>query len=131
MRLISIIGVFAMDSYSPEHATTMRIRSLAALIVNVIMAADVAEAGNDPPLPIGVAKVDITPEEPIRLSGYLARTNETREVQHKLWAKALAIGSDLDGASVLVSVDNLGVSAAIVDEVALRLKRAPALPASG
>ena len=92
----------------------MRIGSLAVVIM--IMAVDLAKASDGRPFPIGVARIDITPEEPIRLSGYLVRTTETRAVQQKLWAKALAIGSDRDGASVLVSVDNLGVSAAIVKE---------------
>jgi putative membrane-bound dehydrogenase-like protein len=70
---------------------------------------------------IGVARIDITPEGPIRLSGYLVRTAESRGVQQKLWAKALAIGSDAQGAAVLVTVDNLGVPDAITREVAKRL----------
>ena len=103
----------------------MMIRLIAALMV--IMAAGVATASDDRPLPVGVARIDITPEEPIRLSGYLGRTTETRNVQQKLWAKALAIGSDADGVSLLVSVDNLGVSDAIIEEVATRLKGRPGI----
>ena len=50
MRSISGIGVLtAMDSYSWEHVTIMRIRSLAALIVIVIMATNVAAANDDRP----------------------------------------------------------------------------------
>ena len=40
----------------------------------------------------------------------------------KLWAKALAIGSDGPEPVVLVSVDNLGVGEAVVEEVAGRLR---------
>ena len=86
----------------------MRIGSLAVVIM--IMAMNVATANDDRPFPIGVAKIDFTPELPIRLGGYLARTTETREVHQTFWAKAPAIGSDRVGPSVLVSVDNLGVS---------------------
>ena len=43
---------------------------------------------------IGVAKVDITPAYPVRMSGYLARTKVASGVDHPIYAKALAIGSD-------------------------------------
>jgi putative membrane-bound dehydrogenase-like protein len=72
---------------------------------------------------VGVARMDITPDGPIRLNGYLARDAESKGVDQKIWAKALAIGSDEQGAAVLVSVDNLGVPAAITVEVAERLNR--------
>ncbi len=48
---------------------------------------------------------------------------ESKGVQQKIWAKALAVGSDERRAVVLVSVDNLGVPAAITEELAARLKR--------
>lgn len=70
---------------------------------------------------IGVARRDITPAYPIRLTGYAARTNMAQGVAQKLWAKALAMGSDDEGASVLVTVDNCGVPARVVEEVGRRL----------
>jgi hypothetical protein len=48
-----------------------------------------------PTRPVGVAQVDITPDYPIRLSGYLARKTECEGVTQRLWAKALAIGDQL------------------------------------
>src|SRR5689334_10285891 len=76
------------------------------------------------PIPVGVAKVDITPDGPIRLNGFLVREMESKGVQQRIWAKALAIGSDQgeQGASVLVTIDNLGIPDAITQEVASRLK---------
>lgn len=82
-------------------------------------AAAPAEPG--PPLALGVARVDITPSYPIRLTGYAARTNLSTGVAQKLWAKALALGTDAEGPRVLVTVDNCGVPAAVVEEVARRL----------
>ena len=99
----------------------MSIRSLAVSIVTMI--SGIAGSNEAQTIPIGVAKVDISPEGPIRLSGYLSRGSESKGVSQKLWAKALAIGSDERGAAVLVSVDNLGLSDEIVEEVAARLKR--------
>jgi putative membrane-bound dehydrogenase-like protein len=70
---------------------------------------------------IGAAKVDITPEYPIRLTGYAVRKTESEGVEQRLGAKALAIGSDKEPPAILITVDNCGVSARIIDEVAKRL----------
>jgi putative membrane-bound dehydrogenase-like protein len=82
-----------------------------------------APAGEGEDVPVGVARIDITPDGPIRLHGYLGRDAESQGVQQRIWAKALAIGADDPGAAVLVSVDNLGVPAEITAEVAERLNR--------
>lgn len=74
-------------------------------------------------VPVGAARVDITPEGPIRLHGYLVRTEESRQVEQRIHAKALAIGADADGPVVLITVDLLGVPRALRDEVADRLHR--------
>jgi hypothetical protein len=50
------------------------------------------------------------------------RTNSQGVAQH-LFAKALAFGTDKEGARILFTVDNLAVSGAITDEVAARLKK--------
>lgn len=76
---------------------------------------------------IGLARIDITPSYPVRLTGYAARTNMTAEVAQRLWAKALAVGSDAEGPRVLVTVDNCGVPASVSDEVARRLAVDPGL----
>ena len=83
---------------------------------------------DEPPVPVGVATADITPDYPVRLVGYGARTTESDGVESRLKAKALAIGGDEPGPAVLLAVDNLGVPARIVDEVAARLKARAGLP---
>jgi putative membrane-bound dehydrogenase-like protein len=72
---------------------------------------------------VGAAKVDITPDYPIRLSGYGGRTNESQGIDQRLFAKALAIGSDKDGPAILLTVDNLAVPANLRDEIAAWLKK--------
>src|SRR5690242_19374391 len=69
----------------------------------------------------GAAQVDITPEYPIRLSGYGNRTNVNTGITQRLFASALAIGSDDEGPAVLVTVDNCGVPGAMREEVVRRL----------
>ena len=71
---------------------------------------------------VGVAAVDITPDYPVRLNGFGFRRAESEGVTQRIWAKALAIGSDKQRPLVLVTMDNLGVRLTMVDEVARRLK---------
>ena len=70
---------------------------------------------------IGLAKIDITPAFPIRLSGYAGRKAESEGVAQHLFAKAIAIGADKDKPAVLLTVDNVGIPAALRNEVARRL----------
>ncbi|PYI87202.1 MAG: hypothetical protein DME26_06920 [Verrucomicrobia bacterium] len=72
---------------------------------------------------VGVAKVDITPDYPIRLSGYGSRRTESDGVAQRIRAKALAISSDQDDFALLITVDNCGVPSSITEEVALRLSK--------
>jgi putative membrane-bound dehydrogenase-like protein len=72
---------------------------------------------------IGVAKIDITPDYPIRLCGYAVRRKESEGIAQHLWAKALAIGSDKEGPAILITIDNTGVPASIRNEVAQRLSK--------
>src|SRR6266446_1833978 len=73
--------------------------------------------------PIGVAKVDVTPTEPIRLTGYASRKTNSGGVERKLWAKALAIGADGDGPAVLITLDNCGIAEGTYKELVQRLEK--------
>lgn len=88
-----------------------------------LLAACAVRHAGAPRLPtVGVARVDITPDYPIRLTGFAVRKAESEGVAQRIHAKALAIGTDAEGPSVLVTVDNLGVSDAIRTELLRRLK---------
>lgn len=70
---------------------------------------------------VGAASVDITPDYPVRLSGYGGRRLPNTGVSQHIFAKALAIGSDDEGPAVLVTVDNCGIPASMREEVLRRL----------
>ena len=71
---------------------------------------------------VGVAQIDITPDYPVRLSGFGFRRTESEGVTQPIWAKALAISLDkADPPVVLITLDNLGIPAAMFDEIAKRL----------
>lgn len=69
----------------------------------------------------GAASVDITPDFPVRLSGYGSRTSEHKGVTLPLHAKALAVTWEKDPVNVILTVDNCGVPAtmrqAVLEEV--------------
>jgi hypothetical protein len=71
---------------------------------------------------VGIAVQDITPNYPIRLNGFGFRRGESEGITQRIWAKALAIGSDDEKPLVLVTVDSLGFRLPMVDEVARRLR---------
>ena len=73
-------------------------------------------------LPAGAASIDITPDYPVRLSGYGSRRAPNTGVSQHIFAKALALGSDEEGPAVLVTVDNVGVPASMREEVLRRIQ---------
>lgn len=73
---------------------------------------------------VGVARVDITPEGPIRLAGYGARPkSESNGIIHRLYAKALALGSDAQQPSIFITVDLLGIPGHITAKLAESLSQ--------
>src|SRR3954466_9627984 len=106
----------------------MRHAAFFCLGLSALVAAPATARDEETPVPIGVAVVDITPETPIRMTGYGNRKTESEGVESRLKGKALAIGGDDEGAAVLLAVDNLGVPAHVTEEVAARLKAKAGLP---
>ena len=71
----------------------------------------------------GVARVKITPEKPIRMSGYAARTHASEGVLQDLWAKALAIEDGKGGPVVIVTTDLIGLPRSMSELVAARIQK--------
>ncbi len=65
----------------------------------------------------GAARVDITPDYPVRLSGYGSRTTEHEGVIKRIHARALVLKWADEKPLVLLTVDNCGVPAALRQEV--------------
>ncbi len=72
--------------------------------------------------PIGVAKVDITPDTPVRMYGYASRKTESEGIAGRLSATALAIGENGGrGPAVLLAVDCGAVPQDLRNEVYKRV----------
>lgn len=96
--------------------------------VGVCLGLESQAAAADDTLAVGVARVDVTPDYPIRLHGFGFRRTESEGVRQQVWAKALAFGKDDEKPAVLIAVDNLGVPDELTQEVAKRLKKAGIVP---
>ncbi|MEO2017971.1 MAG: neutral/alkaline non-lysosomal ceramidase N-terminal domain-containing protein, partial [Fuerstiella sp.] len=76
-----------------------------------------------PPVLIGAAVVDITPDYPVRLTGYGNRATESTGVARNIHARALAIGGNTEQPlTILVTVDNCGVPASVTEAVFAKAK---------
>jgi hypothetical protein len=80
------------------------------------------------PWKAGVARVNITPELPIWLSGYGGRNRPAAEKLDDLWAKALVLDDTKGNRAVLVTLDLVGIDRKISVEVCKRLEEKYDLP---
>jgi hypothetical protein len=70
---------------------------------------------------VGLARVKITPRQPVMLSGYASRNRPFDKVTTDLYAKALALEDSAGNLAVLVTTDLLGLPAAVAEPVCKRL----------
>lgn len=71
----------------------------------------------------GVAKVNITPAQPVWLTGFGARTNVAQGTLQELWAKALALEDSAGNRVVLVTSDLLGFPAEVAERISRRVEK--------
>ena len=70
----------------------------------------------------GVARVIITPQQPMWMAGYASRTTPSDGKLHDLWAKALALEDVHGEQAVLITTDLLGLPKKMSDNIRHRLK---------
>ena len=71
---------------------------------------------------VGFAKVDITPDVPLRLSGYGSRSTVSEGVDERLSARVMAIRTAGSQLSILVSVDTIGFPGSLTKSIAKRVE---------
>ena len=72
---------------------------------------------------VGLAKVEITPSEPIWLAGWGVRTEPSKGVSQPIWVKAMAIQSGNEPPVLWVTADLLGFSRKMTATIAERVQR--------
>ena len=72
---------------------------------------------------VGVAKVEITPAEPIWMAGYASRNHPAEGTVHPLWAKALVIEDHRGQKVVILTTDLIGSVRPLSDAVGDRVEK--------
>ena len=70
----------------------------------------------------GVAKVAITPGEPIWMAGFASRTKPSAGVRQDLWAKALAVEDGTGKTAVLITLDLVAVEREMARAITDRIR---------
>ena len=76
----------------------------------------------------GVARVDTTPRQPVRMAGYASRTAPSQGVAHPLAAKALVLADASDHKVAFVTCDIIAFRRAFTSRVTERVKARYGLP---
>ncbi len=69
----------------------------------------------------GFARVEITPEEPVRLSGYASREQPFDGIEQRLWARAMAVRNPDGTLHVLIGADTIGIPGELGAQIARRI----------
>lgn len=80
------------------------------------------------PVPVGGARIDITPELPIRLTGYTNRPTEADRVEERIQARALAIGGDAEGPALVIVAEVLAVPERLTEAVVAGIRARHPVP---
>jgi len=70
----------------------------------------------------GVARANITPNQPLWMAGYGSRTAPATSAYHDLWIRVVALEAANGHQAVILSSDTLGMSAPVYEEVVAKLR---------
>jgi hypothetical protein len=104
------------------------LRTLLILSLIVTLVSSTAAAENT--WRAGVARVNITPELPIWLSGYGSRNKPATTKHDDLWAKALVLEDAAGNRAAIVTMDLVGIDRALSQTVCKRIEEELKLPRS-
>src|SRR5688572_20920331 len=78
----------------------------------------------------GTGRENITPREPLWMTGYAVRNRPADQTAQELWVKALALQDAVGNRGVLITADLCGITREISERVAAELMRRFKLPRS-
>ncbi len=76
----------------------------------------------------GLARADVTPDSPVRLTGYAARPSVSTGAAQRIWTKALALGGEGGSPALWLTLDNCGLTREVWVELRDRITRRTGVP---
>lgn len=99
------------------------LKTLSVLLLCVFSVLPVSTEAADSGYAYGFAKTEITPEAPLRLSGYGNRDTVYESVDEPLYVRAIAIQSPQKKICALVSLDSIGFAGTFTDRIARQVQQ--------
>ena len=96
-------------------------KCIALSLLSFLLSFDQSVAKASGPIEIGVSRIDITPDHPVRLTGYGNRTSVFDSVEQKLWAKTLVLAQKGKPTMVWITLDLIGFPGFFADALYARL----------
>ena len=106
------------------------LRSSVSLLVLSLLAAAVPLFAQDADWKVGLARLKITPEQPVFMAGYASRDRPFASVHDDLYAKALVLVDQQGTRAALVTTDLIGLTAAIADPIRQRIEEQTGISAT-
>ena len=94
---------------------TRIVARLSLLVCSALLTSQDSTAGANPQF--GFARKDVTPESPLRLSGYGSRATPSEGVDAPLYVRVMAMRDDDGPVHVLLSLDSIGFPATFTQEI--------------
>ncbi|HEY2249739.1 MAG TPA: neutral/alkaline non-lysosomal ceramidase N-terminal domain-containing protein, partial [Planctomycetaceae bacterium] len=99
----------------------------ASLAAAVLASIAVATSAAEPEWKVGLAQVKVTPEQPVLMAGYAARTKPFEKVATDLFVKALVIEDNQGHRGALVTSDLIGFPAVVAESICERIQKSTGL----
>src|SRR4051794_40677661 len=96
--------------------------SAPCLLVTMLSAFPGGAAAAEAEWKVGLAQVKITPEQPVLMAGYSARTKPSEKVVADLYVKAMVLEDRKGRRGVIVTSDLIGFSAAVAEPICERIQ---------
>ena len=82
------------------------------------------------PWKVGLARVKITPVQPVFMAGYASRDRPFASVHDDLFAKAIVLEDEKGTRAALVTTDLIGLTAEVADPIRSRIEEKTGIPAT-
>lgn len=105
-----------------EHTRTYIIKNILGVLIFFLLSGSTILYAQDDIWQVGVARVDITPEDSLWLAGYASRDHAGGEALHQLWAKSIALQDQNGKKAVLITADVLGFPKIMSDHIRSKCK---------